>query len=107
MDIENACCFDFLPRVGANSVDLVLTDPPYVISRDTGFRAVKNGVKRFAISMDFGKWDMEFENFAEVVAEFYRVLKKGGTCIIFYDLWKITPLKEMMEAVGFKQIRLI
>ena len=26
---------------------------------------------------------------------------------MFFDLWKITPLKEMMEKAGFKQIRFI
>jgi len=34
-------------------------------------------------------------------------LVKGGTCIIFTDLWKIGQLKEIMEKHKFKQIRLI
>ena len=50
---------DFLKSVEGNSVDLLLTDPPYAISRETGFKEVKNGVKRFAVSMDFGEWDKE------------------------------------------------
>ena len=103
----NSCCFEYFKNIQEKSIDLVLTDPPYLISRNTGFSAVKNGVKRFAVSMDFGKWDKEFEGFAEAVFEMYRVLKQGGTCIIFYDLWKITTLKDMMESAGFKQIRMI
>ncbi len=103
----NSCCFEYFKTLQDKTIDLVLTDPPYLISRDTGFSAVKNGVKRFAVSMDFGKWDKEFEGFAEAVCEMYRVLKQGGTCIIFYDLWKITTLKEIMELAGFKQIRMI
>jgi DNA modification methylase len=61
--------------------------------------------------MDFGQWDHDptftRETLASVIAEYYRVLKKGGAAIVFYDLWKITELKEDMEAVKFKQIRLI
>jgi len=38
---------------------------------------------------------------------YYRVLKNGGTLIIVFDIWKITPLKEVMEQIGFKQIRFI
>ena len=38
---------------------------------------------------------------------FYRILRPGGTCIIFFDLWKITNLKDMLEGEKFKQIRLI
>ena len=41
------------------------------------------------------------------VEEFYRVLRPGGTCIIFYDLWKITYLQETLNAAKFKQIRFI
>ena len=42
-----------------------------------------------------------------VIKECYRVLKKGGTMICFYDLWKVTTLKEYFEKAGFKQIRFI
>ena len=30
-----------------------------------------------------------------------------GTCIIFFDVWKISHLKELMEKHKFKQIRFI
>ena len=41
------------------------------------------------------------------INHFYRVLKPGGTCIVFFDLWKITPLKDQLESAKFKQIRFI
>ena len=47
----------FLQAQEKNSVDLILTDPPYVISRKTGFESCVNGVERFKVSMDFGDWD--------------------------------------------------
>ena len=43
----------------------------------------------------------------QFIAEYYKKLKKGGTLIIFFDLWKITPLKDIMEKHKFKQIRII
>ena len=108
--LKNESCFDFLRGIEDKSVDLVLIDPPYEISRDTNFQSgEKTGrdTDRFRISMDFGKWDNKFADFDIVIQECFRVLKKGGTFICFYDLWKITILKEMMEKVGFKQIRFI
>lgn len=42
-----------------------------------------------------------------MIKECYRVLKRGGTLICFYDLWKITTLKEYMELAKFKQLRFI
>ena len=35
-------------------VDLVLTDPPYIISKPSGFKSVVTGEKRFAVSTEHG-----------------------------------------------------
>jgi DNA modification methylase len=57
--------------------------------------------------MDFGAWDHNFPEMAQVVAQLYRVLRKGGTAIIFYDLWKISLLAKYLEDAKFKQLRFI
>lgn len=98
---------EFLDNLNDNSIDLILTDPPYAISRETGFKDVKNGEKRFAVSMDFGKWDnkeIDLQVFTELA---YSKLRKGGTCIIWYDVWKTTNLTTALQNTGFKMIRLI
>ncbi len=97
----------FMDDQAKGSVDLILTDPPYAISRKTGFSKFKTGVPRFAVSMDFGKWDhkeIDLENFTKAC---YRVLRTGGTAIIWYDVWKITDVEKAMQEAGFKMIRLI
>ena len=56
----NADYFEFLPRIESNSVDLVLIDPPYEVSRKTNFNAGEKAGRdtdRFRLSMDFGTWD--------------------------------------------------
>lgn len=108
--LKNESCFDFLKTIDSNSVDLILIDPPYEVSRDTNFQSGKETGKdtdRFRVSMDFGDWDNDFTGLNEVIKECYRVLKRGGTLICFYDLWKITTLKEYMELAKFKQLRFI
>lgn len=107
VDLANGDCLEYLKTVKDGSVDLVLVDPPYEISRETGFQSVKDGVPRFAVSMDFGKWDHNFPEMLKVVVELYRVLRKGGTAIIFYDLWKLSVLAEYCKTAKFKQLRLI
>ena len=105
--IEVADFGEFMESMPKGSVDLILTDPPYTISRETGFKSVVNGVQRFAVSMDFGEWDhchIDLEVMAKV---FYRALRRGGTAIVWYDLWKIGLVKEAMEKAGFKMIRQI
>ena len=99
---------DLLESIENNSIDLILTDPPYTISKDTGFKSIgKNSVERFAVSMDFGEWDKEIIDLNNLSRLSYNALRKGGTAIIWYDIWKISHLSEAMSNAGFKQIRLI
>ncbi len=106
VDLKLDSCFNYLKDQDSESVDLVLIDPPYEISKPTGF-ASGGGVERFAVSMDFGEWDKNFSGMDLVIKEAYRVLKKGGTLICFYDLWKISTLKGYLESAKFRQIRFL
>jgi len=110
MQYENKSCFDFLPSIDSKSIDLILIDPPYEISRETNFQngeLTGTDTDRFRISMDFGDWDKNFTNLEEVFKQGYRILKDGGTMICFYDLWKIETIKRYYENNKFKQIRFI
>jgi DNA modification methylase len=103
-------CLTFLQGVSSGSVDLILTDFPYYISRDTGFQnGGKPQYRRIKISKDFGKWDKEENrvNLPRVCQEFYRVLRKGGTAIAFYDFWALTNLRDWMGDAGFRMLRTI
>ncbi|MYC55999.1 MAG: site-specific DNA-methyltransferase [Chloroflexi bacterium] len=106
--IERADYRDFLDSLAQGSVDLILTDPPYAISRKTGFKNLgQRSVERFAVSMDFGEWDHAEIDLVALATKSWRVLRKGGTLIVFYDLWKIERLKDALECAGFSMIRLI
>lgn len=105
--------FWLFKKIDSRSVDLILTDPPYQISRKTNFQSGDlkgNYTDRFRVSMDFGHWDKKQSNeinFIKLCDEFYRVLKQHGTVIIFWDLWKIQELANMLVLSGFKQLRFI
>ena len=149
--MENREGLDFLHNVVKdNSVDLILTDPPYVISHNTGLNDqyvsvrskgdqnmkteedwekyketnqkkfsekqkenfLKYGTiygKKYAVSTDYGDWDHTFtmDTLDAFVRAFYKKLRKGGTLILWFDLWKLSHLKDIMESAGFKQIRMI
>ena len=101
----------FVQVIPDNTIDLVLTDPPYAISRKTGFssgEATGRDVDRFRVSYEFGEWDtVDEEYFCKVFGETYRTMKKGGTLICFYDLWKLESLRSILEGIGFKMFRFI
>ena len=41
--------------------------------------------KKYAVQTDYGKWDNEFtiESLEQFIEQYYKKLKKGGTCIIW------------------------
>ena len=160
INVENKEGIKFLTEIPNNSVDLILTDPPYLISKDSGMNKFVKEVaqleesgknkkteeewtqfkqekgytddkykenyikygntsgKKYGYKTEFGEWDKEFtiENLKDFIQLFYRKLKAGGTCIIFFYIWKMETLKKLMEQIretkqgnwiGFKQIRFV
>ena len=152
IDIKNVTGIEYLKTIGNSSIDLILTDPPYIISKDSGMNEHYNNVKfneenditqvktqdeweeyknlngieddtnkekyikygsiygkKYCVKTDYGNWDSDFtmEILEQFISEYYKKLKKGGTLIMFFDLWKITDLKYLLEKYKFKQIRFI
>lgn len=104
-------CFELIKNVESKSVDLILVDPPYLISRDSNFNKYsdetsKEMVNKYgSISIDFGEWDKGELDWDFLFKEYNRVLRDGGTLIIFYDVWKSTEIKNMADKYKFKQPR--
>ena len=110
MTLLQGDCLELIKQVPSNSVDLILIDPPYEISKPTNFQSGEEtgrDTDRFRISMDFGEWDKNFTGLEVVIKEGYRMLRQGGTMICFYDLWKIETLKNLYDSNKFKQVRFI
>lgn len=106
----NIGALSLLKNIKDNSIDLVLIDPPYEISKETNFINTKikgDDTDRFRIDTVFGDWDKDFIGLEDIIRETYRVLRSGGYFICFYDIWKITDLKNIMERSKYKQIRFI
>lgn len=71
--IYNEPCLDTIARLPDESIDCVITSPPYWQLRDYGY---------------YGQWGLEptyqeyLEHLWQMMDGLYRVLKKGGTCWI-------------------------
>jgi site-specific DNA-methyltransferase (adenine-specific) len=104
-------CFDWISKIEDNSVDLILIDPPYLISKKSYFKnyseeaSDKMIIKYSNVSIDFGEWDKQEIDFDTLFKEYNRILKTGGTLIIFFDIWKSNLLKELADKYKFKQHR--
>jgi site-specific DNA-methyltransferase (adenine-specific) len=152
VEVKNIDGMEYLSSIENNSIHLILTDPPYIISKDSGMNEHYNNVKyneehniievkteeewelyktqnsieddsnkekyikygtiygkKYCVKTNYGDWDSDFtiEVLEQFICEYYKKLKKGGTLIMFFDLWKITELKYLLEKYKFKQIRFI
>ena len=94
------------------SVDLVLTDPPFNIARDTNFHTYeKNTINSFRFDKDKG-WDSHSpEGFRSLLAnwsnEFERVLRPGGSFAIFCADEYLSDLIGALRSAGLKPRRTI
>jgi site-specific DNA-methyltransferase (adenine-specific) len=61
------------------------------------------------VKTNYGEWDENFtmDDLSDFIKLYYDKLRDGGTCIIFFDIWKLSYLKELMEKHKFKQLRFI
>ena len=145
-EIKNTDGLNYLDTIESKSINLVLTDPPYITSKQTGMnehvKIVKNYEetgknlkseedwkkfktqnewnewmvkkkipvkdreknlnkikdnylkygsiygKKYAVTTDYGDWDNDFtmEQLELFIKHYYRVLRNGGTLIVFFDI---------------------
>jgi DNA modification methylase len=113
VQLFNGDCLDVMDKLIEDGVkvDAIITDPPYVISKKSGY--VNNAPDKLDYinkygkhTIDFGEWDKVSLDIENILKKFYKLLNDGGTVIFFYDVWKMQELKELAENENFKQPRL-
>ena len=99
--------YKWLPN---NSIDFVLTDPPFNIARDTNFHTYEgNTINSYRFDADKG-WDSySAENFRSLLAEwsleFHRVLRPGGSFAVFCADEYLSDLITSLRTAGLKPRR--
>lgn len=91
IQLLNKDCIEGMKAIADNSIDCVIADPPYVVSRDTNFDTLGGR------SMDFGEWDKDF-NLYEFIKELPRVLKENSNVVIFNSWENLESLANLMRA---------
>ena len=79
-------CLQGLKKIESNSVDLVVTDPPYNIANPK--KLTKVGNKIISTKEAWGEWDtyhpFDYDLLImRIITECYRVLKEGGSFYMF------------------------
>ena len=94
MKLINGNNLDVLSDIPDNSIDLILTDPPYNISRKNNFESLNRA------GIDFGDWDKNADLFTWI-DKVPRIVKKGASIIIFNGWRNLNGIAERLEKNGF------
>ena len=101
----NADCSKALKKIQTDSVDLILTDPPYNLglfmkNRDTNLHKMRDNFFGAAgwDDMDYDDWLESMDNFFEESA---RISKTGASMIMFMSLIKVETIMKLAIKHGF------
>lgn len=97
MKLINDNNLDVFSDIQDNSIDLILTDPPYNISKDNNFSTMKSANRQ---GIDFGEWDKNAD-LLTWIDELPRIMKKGSSIIIFNSWRNLNDIAERLEHNGF------
>ena len=86
-------CIKLIETLENESVDALITDPPYNIARDNNFKSMGRA------GIDFGEWDKGF-NLISWLPIAIEKLKKGGNIIIFTSWKNTTPIIKELEKIN-------
>ena len=90
---KNSDCIIGMQELENESVNALITDPPYNIAKDNNFKSMGRA------GIDFGEWDKNFNLVSWLPIAIDKV-KKGGNIVIFTDWKSTTPIVEELEKLN-------
>ncbi len=101
-EVRQVDAIEWLSQCESNSVDLVITDPPYESLEK--HRAIGTTTRLKQSKASSNAWFEIFPNerFPALLAEVYRVLRRDRHFYLFCDAETMFVVKPMAEAAGFK-----
>jgi DNA modification methylase len=102
--IHCADCLEFMKDIPDKSVDLVIADTPYNISKKNNFATMEryNQYK----GMDFGEWDKGFNQTAWLGVVFKKM--KNPSSILIFNSWQnLKLISDELERLGLSTKRVL
>lgn len=103
--LYNSDCINAMKELAKDSIDLIVTDPPYNLgnfmkNRDTNLKKMRDNFFGSAgwDDMEFDDWEHSMDLFFKQSA---RVVKNGGTMIVFMAIIKVETIIKIAEKYGF------
>lgn len=90
-------CVELMKNIPDKSIDLIVTDPPYLIKYKTNYRKDKNH--------DFCSEILNDDNYdciSNYIKQCYRILKDDTAMYMFCNCDRVDFFKQQLEKAGFK-----
>ena len=97
-------CLDVLKNIPDNSIDLIVTDPPY-LTTSRGNSGNSGGMLQKDINKKGKVFTYNNINCKEYAPEFYRVLKDGSHCYVMTNHINLIDMLNTFTNVGFHFIK--
>lgn len=105
IDLYNENCIKVMDRLDSESIDLILTDPPYNLGNFMKNRDTNLGKMRENFFADAGWDDLELSEWINSMDDFFdkasKVIKIGGSVIMFMSILKVETVIKIAENHGF------
>lgn len=92
--ITCADCWDVFSLIPKGSVNFLLTDPPYNVSRPNNFQSLGSAAR---VGMDFGEWDKGFD-MVGWIKPMSQTLAENANVVIFNAWENLSDIKKECEA---------
>ena len=99
INLINWDCLKEMKKMESESVDFILTDVPYDISKKNNFKSIKNYTKKTEWDseynwIDFGEWDKNVFDLEKYIEELLRVMKNGTSAFIWCSHQQLQLIEE-------------
>ena len=103
--IYNMDCVVGMKRIPHNSIDLVVTDPPYIMNKTSGSSTGCSMKEKWQGNLKAGDKTANIINtikFKDWLPDVYRILKNDSHCYIWVNDKNLSDLQVEAEKVGFR-----
>lgn len=96
--LKQGDCLELMKDIPDRSIDLILTDIPFNVSRENNFKTMKDRKGRNGI--DFGEWDKNFDE--SCLSLFIPKLKAGGSLVLFHAFEQYETVRTVLAELELK-----
>lgn len=97
IDLRHGDCLELMKDIPDKSIDLVVTDPPYLIKYKTNYR--KNKTHDFCSEI---LNDDNYDLISNYIKQCYRIMKDNTAMYMFCNCDRVDFFKQELEKAGFK-----